>query len=561
MTIDARQRARRLRNMLAAALLSVAPAITSLGWVAVTPSVAGAAGGPVTWTALHTAKSPPARQGASMAYDASSDQLVLFGGQSATGALLGDTWVYANGTWTELCATGCGPSPATGTSMAFDPKLNQLVLFGGQTALNPSRFSDATWTWNGRQWYRPPTANQQPPPGRAEAAMAADDSGPQGSIVLFGGSATQPTPFGLPSLVPGAGGGTTTTLSDTWTWDGSAWSQQLPAQSPSSRSGAAATWDPAAGAVLLFGGTPGGLGGWLDDTWVWRSDTWTPVPLATPPSARANASLAYQATLGSVMLYGGQGATGATNDTWMISGLAWRPVLTGSAPVARSAAAAAEDSSTGAVVLFGGAGPFGLVYDDTEALAAPGSSSPTSPTSTSTTNGTPSSTAPASRASAPSTGAPSTTNVGTGSVPAQPQSLGPLTGSASLHVTSERVRDGENVTLSGSGFARSATISVIFRSKPVREPDVTADAQGAFSDTVSVPKGASAGLHHFEATGAIANGGLKTLESPVLVVGSQLGHHGPAAYVIGAMVSLAVLIPIVTWLVLDRMARVRQSVA
>ena len=116
------------------------------------------------------------------------------------------------------------------------------------------------------------------------------------------------------------------------------------------------------------------------------------------------------------------------------------------------------------------------------------------------------------------------------------------------------------MTLSGSGFAPSATISIIFRSKPVQEPSVTADPQGAFSDTVTVPKGASAGLHHFDATGAIANGGLKTLESPILVVGSRLAHHTPAGYVIGAMVGLALLIPIVTWLVLNRLARVRYGV-
>ncbi len=43
-------------------------------------------------------------------------------------------------------------------------------------------------------------------------------------------------------------------LGDTWTYDGTTWSQQSPATSPSARGGASMAYDPATGQMVLFGG-------------------------------------------------------------------------------------------------------------------------------------------------------------------------------------------------------------------------------------------------------------------------------------------------------------------
>src|ERR1700679_2755635 len=59
-----------------------------------------------TWTQLSPATSPPARAFAAMAYDAGTNQVVLFGGQGSTNNALGDTWTWNGTTWTQL-------SPAT----------------------------------------------------------------------------------------------------------------------------------------------------------------------------------------------------------------------------------------------------------------------------------------------------------------------------------------------------------------------------------------------------------------------------------------------------------------
>ena len=72
------------------------------------------------------------------------------------------------------------------------------------------------------------------PPARTGAAMAYDAA--TESVVMFGGQAD---------------GGA---LADTWTWDGSNWTQQHPATSPSARAGALMAYDPESHGVILVGG-------------------------------------------------------------------------------------------------------------------------------------------------------------------------------------------------------------------------------------------------------------------------------------------------------------------
>ena len=62
-------------------------------------------------------------------------------------------------------------------------------------------------------------------------------------------------------------------------------------------------YDPATGTVVLFGGT--GHGALLGDTWTWNGTTWTQQTPATSPPARESASMAYDAATGTVVLFGG----------------------------------------------------------------------------------------------------------------------------------------------------------------------------------------------------------------------------------------------------------------
>jgi len=61
----------------------------------------------------------------------------------------------------------------------------------------------------------------------------------------------------------------TGTYGGTWTWNGSAWTQQHPAVSPPSRADAAMAYDAATGDVVLFGGHGDGSHTACSDTWIW----------------------------------------------------------------------------------------------------------------------------------------------------------------------------------------------------------------------------------------------------------------------------------------------------
>ena len=98
---------------------------------------------------------------------------------------------------------------------------------------------------------------------------------------------------------------------------------------------------------------------------------------------------------------------------------------------------------------------------------------------------------------------------------------------------------GDQLTLSGSGFAPGATVNITFRSVPIVVASVITDAPDRFSVSVLVPGDAAAGQHHFEAEGPALGGGLATLLAPVSV--TVAGHHHSLVLPI-AMVVLTVLL-------------------
>jgi len=118
-----------------------------------------------------------------------------------------------------------------------------------------------------------------------------------GTVVLFGGEDRY-------------------SFGDTWTWDGSTWTKQHPATSPSARELASMAYDAATRTVVLFGG--GRFSQRLGGTWTWDGSTWTKQHPATSPPARNDASMAYHAGTGTAVLFGGveSDGTGVYNDTW-----------------------------------------------------------------------------------------------------------------------------------------------------------------------------------------------------------------------------------------------------
>jgi len=241
-------------------------------------------------------------------------------------------------TWTKL-AYSSGPAARADSAIAYDAATRSTVLFGGISTDGRSIYGD-TWTWDGA-WHAATPASSPSP--RQGPAMAFDESA--GDIVLFGGSSF---PFEA-----GAAFG------DTWTWNGTNWTQQFPPVSPSPRVWSNMVYDPVNKRVLLFGGsdTPGGDDA-FNDTWAWDGirKTWTELHPIASPSGRATNPLVYNPATKTVVLFGGV-TTNLTplNDTWTWNGTNWEQQFPTSSPSPRNGPGLAYDAALGAVVLFGGA--------------------------------------------------------------------------------------------------------------------------------------------------------------------------------------------------------------
>ncbi len=75
-------------------------------------------------------------------------------------------------------------------------------------------------------------------------------------------------------------------------------------------------YDTATGDLVLFGGG-GSAGRLLDDTWTWNGSAWTEHHPAKHPAARYGTSMAYDATARGVVLFGGYNLSADSNDTWI----------------------------------------------------------------------------------------------------------------------------------------------------------------------------------------------------------------------------------------------------
>lgn len=140
-----------------------------------------------------------------------------------------------------------------------------------------------------------------------------------------------------------------------------AWTLHTPAASPPPRSDAATAFDAADGTVVLFGGQ--GATGPLGDTWTWDGTTWTQHSAGERPPARAGAAMVFDAATGTAVLFGGEGPSAPLADTWTWNGSTWTLRAPATSPPARSVATMAFDPVTGAAVLFGGLGPSGPLAD------------------------------------------------------------------------------------------------------------------------------------------------------------------------------------------------------
>jgi len=281
----------------------------------------------LTWTQLTPSISPGARAWTSMADDPADGYVVLYGGYTSATGYQNDTWAFYNGTWTKLAPTSTPPSQI-GLVLTYDPALHGVVTFGGQF------YGNETWLFSAGNWTRIMTHHV--PPARWAYAMAYDAY--DNEIVMFGGNAA---------------GSSSTTLSDTWVFNGTDWAM-VTRSHPAGRAYASMVYDNASQSVLLVGGV-NGTSAPLPGTWAFHAGHWSRVKGANTPATR---TFAYVAALGNgtPVLFGGSYAHGNTlfGGTFEFVGGSWIRTHAPGAPTPRNNGAIAWDPSISALLVFSG---------------------------------------------------------------------------------------------------------------------------------------------------------------------------------------------------------------
>lgn len=152
----------------------------------------------------------------------------------------------------------------------------------------------------------------------------------------------------------------------TWSFAGGVWSNLTRSSgAPPAREYAAMDYDANLGGLLLFGGE-GSNGQLYNDTWLFQGGVWTNVSyVGGGPAPRYGASLAFDPQVeenGSVLYGGCVPATfgvSCFNDTWAWrGGSGWVPLSPSLRPPSVGFAAMAFDAADGYVVLYGGCNGF-----------------------------------------------------------------------------------------------------------------------------------------------------------------------------------------------------------
>jgi hypothetical protein len=304
-----------------------------------------------TWTQRTFATATPtARSRPGFAYDAARGQIVLFGGNTATGAVA-DTWTYDGAQWLQH-TTAVAPTARRAVAMDYDPLRQVIILYGGCDATCTTGLSD-TWTWNGTSWTQL-AATGPGPRTFGEGVWDSIDS----SFRVFGGWTG------------------TTALNDVWDWDGASWSAPtLGGVSMPGIADFAMYMSPSLG-LVIFGGESGialTAGTIVGETRILSGGLWS--ALATGPLKRAGGIMAYDSGHSLGVLFGGYDPAPATgtaayyNDTQAFNGGSWVQVFANglaASPPARYRHAMAYDPRRHVIVLFGGLAAAGYLGDTWE---------------------------------------------------------------------------------------------------------------------------------------------------------------------------------------------------
>ena len=110
---------------------------------------------------------------------------------------------------------------------------------------------------------------------------------------------------------------------DTWTWNGSTWTQLSPSTQPSARLHQTAAYDSVRNQMVLFGGINVINEQWVhtNDVWLWNGSNWSS-QAGNPSLPSIDGELAFDPGRGVMVLYAGD-VGGPTSETWEFDGSTW----------------------------------------------------------------------------------------------------------------------------------------------------------------------------------------------------------------------------------------------
>jgi hypothetical protein len=248
------------------------------------------------WALLSPATSPSGRSGAQLVHDAARGVTVLYGGLASPISIpppTSETWEFDGLTWTQATpAANAGPRYLYGA--CYDGGRSRVVMYGGASTQLVSVPNSQTWEYDGLTWTQIATTGNPGP--RNRPAMCYHQG--LGATVLFGGH-----------------NGSANT-DQTWIYDGatSTWIQvPVVGSKPSPRNAATLVYDPVRNLCVLTGGQDSGV---LADTWTFDGSSWTQQPVTTQ-GVRDHTS-AFLPTIGHTVKFGGFVSAPFTlsNETW-----------------------------------------------------------------------------------------------------------------------------------------------------------------------------------------------------------------------------------------------------
>jgi hypothetical protein len=117
-------------------------------------SNANGSGGTPTWTQTspNNYPFPIGRSSHSAVLDPTTNNMTIYGGFDGSGNILNDVWVPSNANglggasaWKQLGPLSVFPAGRFGHTAVYDPSTNQMIVFGGQSALGKGITLDDTW--------------------------------------------------------------------------------------------------------------------------------------------------------------------------------------------------------------------------------------------------------------------------------------------------------------------------------------------------------------------------------------------------------------------------------